>query len=87
MGLRKEVSEEDDMRLAPEILEELLGESRRAEAVNKAILGLSEFLHLARHEQQPSIEVGPADAPFAIRITGAILSFIEPNGLYLSNLR
>lgn len=75
-ALVKEVSEEDDMRMSPEVLAELLGEPKRAEAIDKAIFELKDFLHLARHEQQPTIEVGPADATFAIRVTGAILTYI-----------
>lgn len=75
-ALIKEASEEDDMRKGREALADLLGEPRRADALDKSILGLKGFLDLARHEQQPPLEVGPADATFAIRITGALLTFI-----------
>ena len=72
----KEVTGQDDMTEALLAISELIGHGPKADTLDKLIRGFSPFLQLARHEQEPPISIGPADATLALRVTGSIIAFI-----------
>ena len=78
-ALVKETTGEDDMGKSHAAITQLVGEGPRAEAIDDLLLALSSFLHLARHEAQPPVEITPTDARLALHLTGAILAYLgEP---------
>ncbi len=75
-ALVKEVTGKDNLAQALLALNQLLGENPKTDCLDKLISGFSPFLHLARHEQQPPVPIGPAEATLALRVTGSILAYI-----------
>lgn len=75
-ALVKEVTGQNDMAQALPALKQLLGDNPKTNRLDKLISDFSQFLHLARHEQQPPVVIGPAEAMLALRVTGSIIAYI-----------
>lgn len=72
----KDVTGEDDLKEATKAFESLIGEPRKAKALNDVVKDLADFLHLARHEQLPPIQIKLEDARLALHLTGAFLAYL-----------
>lgn len=84
-ALVKEVTDQDNMAQTLLALNQILGENPKTDCLDKLINGLSPFLHLGRHEQQPPFPIGSAEATLALRVTGSILSYIGDSMLQLNH--
>jgi hypothetical protein len=78
-ALVKDATEQNKMSLAPDAINKLIGEGPKSDSINDLIIGLTSLLQLARHQQQPQIEIDPSEATIAIRVTGSILTYICDN--------
>lgn len=72
----KDATGEDDLKAADKAFESLIGEARKAKLLNDVVKNLADFLHLARHEQLPPIQIKPEDAQLALHLTGALLAYL-----------
>jgi hypothetical protein len=72
----KDATGEDDLKAADRAFESLIGEARKAKLLNDVAKNLADFLHLARHEQLPPIQIKPEDAQLALHLTGAFLAYL-----------
>ncbi len=72
----KDAVGEDSMKEALRAYEAIMGGGEKAERFNDLTRALGNFLALARHEKLPPIRIRPSDATLAVRMTGAIFSYL-----------
>jgi hypothetical protein len=54
----------------------IMGEGVKADRLNELAKSLGDFLHLGRHENLPDIRIKRTDSELALRLTGAILTYL-----------
>lgn len=74
-ALVQDLTGKPDMAATGPLLETILGEGPKAARVDALVKELGQFLHLARHEQHPSVKIGRADAAFSLHLTSALLQY------------
>jgi len=72
----KDTTGKDDLSESEAAFQALITDPAKAKSVNDVIKSFAPFLHLARHEQRPSISIKPEDAMLALHITGSMLAYL-----------
>ena len=72
----KDVSGQDSMDHALEVIQGFVVDPIRAEKINEISLALSSFLHLARHEKFPEVVITPSDSMFALQMSTGLLAYL-----------
>ncbi len=72
----KDTTGKDDLSESEAAFKTLITEPAKAKSINDVIKSFAPFLHLARHEQSPSISIKPEDAMLALQVTGSMLTYL-----------
>ncbi len=67
---------ENDLSKSSEAYEAIINNEKKSKSFNEIVKSLSSYLHLGRHENMPSIQIRRIDAELALRLSGALLTYL-----------